>query len=217
MKELSYLLVTDGRADRALMPILTWLLQQFLHDWAVDPHWIDPYQLPQRPPGLASNRLKWLMEKGLNLYENADLLFVHRDAERQSPTHRKQEIEEALSQIIQTPPPVCVIPVRMLEAWLLFDEPAIRMAAGNPNGRIKLDLPPLSRVEALSDPKQDLYELLKEASGLAGRRLKKFRPHQQVYRVAELIDDFTPLRHLSAFQTLEDDLQNCIDEQGWAN
>jgi hypothetical protein len=36
------------------------------------------------------------------------------------------------------------------------------------------------------------------------------------YRVAELIDDFTPLRALSAFHALETELHAVTARQGWA-
>jgi len=93
----------------------------------------------------------------------------------------------------------------MLEAWLLFDRAAIRRAAGNPNGAMPLELPELSRVEELPDPKAVLHSLLQEASGLKGRRLNNLRV--PVRRVAALIDGFAPLRRLSAFQRLEKDVQ----------
>jgi hypothetical protein len=214
MKELSYLLVTDGSSDRALIPILNWLLRQHLADCALDPQWVDPTQLPN-PPENSSDRLAWRIRRGLYLYDQADVLFVHRDAERQSRDQRIAEIQAALTEVSDYPPPVYIIPVKMFEAWLLFDEEAIRLAAGNPNGRVKLKLPPLNRIESLPNPKTDLYVLLEQASQLKGRRLKKFRPQQQVHRLAELIGDYAPLRQLPAFQALERNVRALIEEQGW--
>ena len=102
----------------------------------------------------------------------------------------------------------------MQEAWLLFDEAAIRSAAGNPNGRQPLELPQLARIEQVPDPKEMLRELLRQASGLSRRRLERLddRPH----RVADFIDDFTPLRTLAAFQAFETELGQIIAAQGWA-
>jgi hypothetical protein len=45
---------------------------------------------------------------------------------------------------VEDMPVVCVVPVRMMEAWLLIDEMAIRRVAGNPNGRIPIELPVLN-------------------------------------------------------------------------
>ncbi|MHC5613360.1 MAG: hypothetical protein ACYTXA_20770 [Nostoc sp.] len=115
------------------------------------------------------------------------------------------------------PPHICVIPVRMQEAWLLFDEAALRKAAGNPSGRQALQLPDICRLEQLPDPKDILYGLLCEASGLRGRRLKQFSVNERVHRLAELIDDFSPLRALSAFQLLETEIQQVIETQDWCS
>ena len=103
----------------------------------------------------------------------------------------------------------------MQEAWLLFDEQAIRAAAGNPNGRQLLDLPRLSDVERLPDPKERLRQLVRQASGLRGRRLARLDDHP--HRVADFIDDFAPLRQLAAFQVFEAELRRIIIEQGWAH
>jgi hypothetical protein len=43
---------------------------------------------------------------------------------------------------------------------------ALRRAAGNPAGRSPLSLPPLSKIEAIPDPKETLHELLRVATEL---------------------------------------------------
>ena len=103
---------------------------------------------------------------------------------------------------------ICVVPVRMHEAWLLFDESAIRKAAGNPNDSVVLQPPATSIVEGIPDPKALLYDLLRTASERRGRRLKKFDPGKHARLVSEQIADFSPLRALSAFQRLEADVKN---------
>ena len=64
-----------------------------------------------------------------------DCLFIHRDAER-DPTRipRREEIQKAIESLEcqDAVPHVCVVPIRMTEAWLLFDEAAIQRAAGTP-------------------------------------------------------------------------------------
>jgi len=116
------------------------------------------------------------------------------------------------------PPHVCVIPVRMQEAWFLFDEVALRKAAGNPSGYQPLQLPDTRKLEQIPDPKNTLHGLLCQASGLTGRRLKQFSSEKVsgcVHRLTELVDDFSPLRVLSAFQELEAEIQQVIVKQGW--
>ncbi|HEX2164144.1 MAG TPA: hypothetical protein VHM02_09365, partial [Thermoanaerobaculia bacterium] len=108
-----------------------------------------------------------------------------------------------------------VVPVRAQEAWLLFDEVAIRTAAGNPNGRDPLDLPVLNRLEELPDPKQRLHEILRTGSGLGPRRRSSLRMGSAVHRIAELVEDFSPLRTLGAFQAFEQDLRDVLASRGW--
>lgn len=210
MLSLRYTLLTDGSSDQALLPILTWLIREIGFDGSLQPAWADLGRLP-RPPKTLSDRMK----TGVALYP-CELLFVHRDAERVPYADRKAEIERAVATAKLDVPAVCVVPVRMQEAWLLINERAIRRAAGNPAGRVPLLLPALKDLEALPDPKNALYDLLKAASELRGRRLGKLRESALARRVAELIDDFSQLRALPAFQYLEADLHTLFTTQGWA-
>lgn len=188
-------LLTDGSTDQALLPVINWLLTQ-RSTVAFESEWADLRRLPRPPTKLAGR-----VAAAMTLYP-CDLLIVHRDAEREPLEKRVEEIDEAVRSL-----PIAVVrlvPVRMQEAWFLFDEKAIRLAAGCPSGRTLLDLPSLKNVEAIPDPKKLLLQALKDASNLSGRRLKHLR--LDVRRVAALIDDFSPLRWLSSFQEFEDDL-----------
>ena len=140
----------------------------------------------------------------LDLYP-CRILFIHRDAETASRASRVGEIRRALEQAgVQGPTYCCVVPVRMTEAWLLFNEIAIRRAAGNPAGEIRIELPPSP--ESLPDPKRVLHDLIRTASGLSASRRKSLPVHAAVHRVAELITDYSPLRNLTAFAEMEWDL-----------
>ncbi|MEO1077329.1 MAG: hypothetical protein AAFX41_15395, partial [Bacteroidota bacterium] len=77
-----------------------------------------------------------------------DVLFVHRDAENASHTaDRFGEIDAGVRAADLDLPCIPIVPVRMSEAWLLFDEMALREAAGRPRGRMPITMPPLSKVE----------------------------------------------------------------------
>ncbi|QSV61503.1 MAG: DUF4276 family protein [Dolichospermum sp. DL01] len=213
MKELSYTLLSDGSSDKALMPILTWLLRENQVNCAIQAEWAELRHLPEVPKPLAQKIIK-----SLELYP-CDLLFIHRDAEKEPRENRVIEIHNALKEVqkyvIVPQVDICVIPVRMLEAWLLFNEAAIRKAAGNPRGKEQLQIPDIRRLQQLPDPKNDLHQLLSIASGLTGRRQKQFNVHEKIHRLADLIDDFSPLRNLSAFQELETEIQQVIQTQCW--
>ena len=200
MRGRRFTLVADGSSDVALLPILVWLLRKHFGNIPIQPEFADLRRL-QNPPYKLLERIA----KSVELYP-CDLLFVHRDAERESIHKRVDEIRESLEQCaIDTPPVVCVVPVRMQEAWLLIDESALRKAAGNPQGRQPLSIPDPKKLEELPNPKQILHDLLYQASGLRGRRLKRFIRDvgRHVHRVAEQIDDFSLLRELTAFRQVE--------------
>lgn len=203
-----FTLLTDGSSDRALTPILKWLLvRNGIRGMLVD-QWAD-FQYRRRP----LNRLSDRIEASIEDYP-CELLFIHRDAERMSYEDRKAEILAALGEVrADHLPAVCVVPVRMQEAWLLFSEAAIRQAARNPNGRVRLDLPGLSDLEHLSDPKAVLHDLLRKASELPARR--KFEVRVNVHQIAEFARDFSPLLQLRAFQLLDQDVQRVILKNGW--
>ena len=147
-----------------------------------------------------------------------DLLFIHRDAEAEPHDVRRAQIGAAVAEAFDNqskPAWVGVIPVRMREAWLLFDETAIRRAAGNPSGQMALDLPSLHRCEDLPNPKAQLDDILRKASGLGARRQSRLRVSPMTRRVADYIADFSPLRALRAFKALESELQEAISANGW--
>ena len=208
MTPLYYTLLADGSSDRALIPLLSWLLIEHHVDRSIQPQWADLGRLPAPP-----RTLRKRIETCLHLYP-CDLLFIHRDAENAGADVRSAEISAAVDQLptgsIRLPALVEVIPVRMLEAWLLFSEPAIRAAAANSNGSMPVDLPPLGRLEQIPDPKHELHARLRSASGLRGRRLKSFPVHERAIQVADHIVDFSPLRELSAFQRMEAMLQQAL-------
>jgi len=212
MNELRYTLLSDGSSDEALLPILTWLLRENGIQSAIQSAWADLRRLRKAPQTLSGK-----IKKSVDLYP-CDLLFVHRDAENEPYKIRIAEIEKAIQEVrtsLAVLPIIRVVPVRMQEAWLLFDEKAIRRASGNPLGRQSLQFPPIAKLEQLHDPKNILHELLREASGLKGRRRKRIPTNKHTRRVAEFIENFSALRTLSAFKALEADIQQMIETQKW--
>ena len=207
MLEIRYTLLGEGSSDRALIPILNWLFGQRLPGGIVQGSWADLGRL-RVPPRTLPERI----DASVRLYP-CDVLFVHRDADREGYVARVQEVREATTGR-ELPPVVPVVPVRMLETWLLFDESALRRAAGNPNGREPLDLPRTDQLDGLPDPKAVLRELLLTASGLSGRRRRTLQV--SAGRVSSLVEDFGALRQLGAFQALESDLARLITDHGWS-
>lgn len=204
---LEYTLVGDGASDRCLQRVIDWLLRDSLRGQQVTllPQVADPRVL-RRPPRTLVERLRWAYGDF-----GGDLVFVHRDAERGSRETRVAEIDQA-ARGAGIPAHVAIVPVRMTEAWLLIDEAAIRRAAGNPTNSDRLPLPERRQLERVPDPKRMLEECLKRASNLHGRRLRRFARDlpERKRRVAELIDDYTPLRDLPAFAAFERDTRAAL-------
>jgi hypothetical protein len=182
-------IVGDGGTDRVLGPVIQWAI-----------HRIDPVVDILEPE---FRKRKGGVREFLEHYETGSmLLFVHRDSETLSRAERLEEFRD-----VERDDVVPVIPVRMSEAWLLIDGPAIATAAGRPAAAVTV--PPLNQLESLADPKHELEKLLFAAAGNpSGRRLKQFRTSLTSRRVnvASLIDDFSPLESVPSFQKFQEDL-----------
>ncbi len=185
-RQLTFAVVADGKTDRLLVPIIEWAI-----------HRLDPEVEILEPE---FRRRSGSVAEFLNAYDSsAMLIFVHRDAENRLLDDRLTEFE-SVSRIDVVP----VIPVRMSEAWILFDESAIARAAGSPSA--KVSAPRLSEIEGIADPKDLLERLLFEAAGSpSGRRGKVFRRSlvERRVSVAGHIGDFRPLESLRAFQRVQ--------------
>jgi hypothetical protein len=143
-----------------------------------------------------------------------DELFVHRDADRSSVQVREQEILQAAASSAGQATPICVIPIRMTEAWLLADPGAIRRAAGNPGGTVQLKLPPIARLETHADPKTLLFDTLACASELGPNRLRRFDRLRARRQVSGFMEDVSVLRQLQSFVHMETQVQRYFEDGG---
>jgi len=191
-------LLGEGNSDRALLPLLSWVVRNAT-DVDATIIWIDPARLPPAR-GLADKA------RLVHTILACDLLFVHRDADKQPADWRYAEIRNAVGDMAHVP----VVPVRMTEAWLLPHESAIREASGRVSGRDDLALPPIGRIEDVADPKAALRDALLSAHGATGRRRSRFDPGAAIYRLADLVEDWSPLRRLPSFRRLEQDTRAAL-------
>jgi hypothetical protein len=207
MKELKYTLIADGSSDMILLKIIKWSLDDLYPKLSNEGSFAD-FRKMHDPP-------KRLVEKvrTAKLYYPFDILFVHRDAESTNFRLVGQRIQEVNAELQETDIDkiICIVPIKMMETWLLIDEDAIKKAAGNRNYRGSINLPSIRTLEKESQPKELLHNLLREASGKKGRNLKKFNIDKTVHLVAENIEDFSPLRNLVAFQVFEEELKRVVD------
>lgn len=199
MSILRYTLISEGTTDAVLIPMIDWVFQKA--DYPLVEGYRAEFWRLNSPPTLLDEKIV----EACKLFP-CDILFIHRDADNGPSTQRCHEIAEAISSAGKTGlnlPAVAVVPVRALEAWLLTDQHAIREAAGNPTGSVRLNLPAVSRIEDRPDPKADLRFALRTASELKGRRLKKFDDSKAFWRIVECMDSFESLRALPAFNRFE--------------
>ncbi|WP_426234968.1 hypothetical protein [Pseudomonas sp. TWP3-2] len=136
-------------------------------------------------------------------YPHADVIFVHRDSDNVGAVVREQEMVAASHGIVDFSRIVPVIPVSMLETWLLADVDAIKLVAGNSGYRGALNcIPPIRRLEAARDTKQVLMTALCEASETQGARLAKFRKRFSEMRARLTIDlnPEGPVQELPSYQ-----------------
>ncbi|MEU4367628.1 hypothetical protein [Micromonospora chersina] len=136
-----------------------------------------------------------------------DIVFIHRDADGAGREARISEIGNAISEVLPDTVHIAVVPVRMTEAWLVLDERLIRGVAGNPNGRVRLNIPTVKEAERIADPKALLKELIAEASETSGRRRKLLQaafPYNR-RRLLEELDPGGPVRHLESWRRFVDE------------
>ncbi|UTT65117.1 DUF4276 family protein [Janibacter sp. CX7] len=198
--EVNFVFLREGTSDDGLIPHLRSLLSRAGADSAVGSS--------RAYSGSVAERL----ERVLNEESRPSLIFVHRDSDSSDATARRSEILDSARKLGLAMPIVPVVPVQELEAWLLLDEAAIREVAGNPAGRVSLDLPKISAIERCASPKEVLERALIASSGKSGRRLKKekrsFTSRREV--LLQRLDLDGNLPQLPAWQRLVDDVNNAV-------
>ena len=201
MAILNLALVCDGTSDLCLGDFIIWLMDTHFPEAAFR-------VVPANEVIPAKGPLSLRLQRAVDLYK-PDVIFCHRDSERASLLDRINEIENAAGDL--EVPAVAIVPVRMLEAWLLFDVNAVRTAAENKNGTAPITLPALAAVESIANPKQVLFDALQNATGLSVRRRRVFNEKRARSLVSGYIDDFSPLRRLSSFQRFEDRFRHVLN------
>jgi len=198
-----FVILGEGTSDSMLEYPLRWLLSHhgFLEKYEFD---------NSKVLNLKSNSLKTESKvQALLACTQPDVLFIHRDGDGAGYEARKAEIVNACS-YENSVKCIPVVPVKMLESWFLSDLNAIRIAAGNPKGHAEIHLPNFKQLEQISNPKEKLFDYLRTAADLKGRRLKKFKPHKARRLVAEEIKSFRPLLDLPSFSELSQEIQQLV-------
>lgn len=171
----------------------------------------DLNRLPNKPGHSVEDKLRAAQQLSDGGHDY-DLVVIHRDSDREPPDRRRSEIAQAVAAVSPGLAHVPVIPVRMLEAWLLLDHAAIREVAGNPNGRMALDLPKPARAESVADPKALLRQAIATASEEKGRSLQKLQTRFPANRarLLQMLDREGPVTRLASWRSFTDDLRKAL-------
>ena len=170
-----------------------------------------------RPDFNVSSEGRFLVDKirsGFAMAPQYDVLFIHRDADSAVADPRYREITEAVQRAGYDGPWVGIVPVRMTESWLLLDEAAIRNAAGNPNGRIRLDLPSPAEAERMADPKSALRSAIIAGAEVQGRRRRTLTKRLPGMR-DQLLENLPvggPLEQLESWTRFRDDTLAALNQ-----
>lgn len=207
------LLMSEGTSDKAIIPILQWLMQTHFPTSNDNIQRVNFYKFPKQMVHTLEDKLRVIHREF-----DFDLLFIHMDADNTTLDSRVQLIRERVEHVrgSHEGKHVPVIPVQTMETWLLVDEKAIIEAAGNSIKNVRLNMPSLNSLEGFpsTEAKSKLHELLEKAANPRGgrRRRERYRPERDVHSIAEFMEDYTVLRNLSAFQHLENMMQRLKDE-----
>lgn len=151
----------------------------------------------------------------IKYFPSAELIFVHRDADNSGIDARHNEIVNSALNLVPTERLVPIIPVKMLETWLLADRDLISNVSGGRGVRTRLkSLPSIRQLESKSNTKSILLDVLCEASGLEREsQLVAFRkrfPEMRARLVLDL-DPQGPVRNLPSYQTFRQHIRKAIE------
>lgn len=149
-------------------------------------------------------------------YPSTDLIFVHRDADNAGMEARAEEVHQA-AVIAKTADRVLpIIPVCMIETWLLTDHQAIKTVAGRRSYQKSLQcLPSIGKLEGVRDSKDLLLSALCEASGAEGSKLRKFKklfPEMRARLMYDL-DPSGPVTALPSYQAFRQKVREFIAQR----
>ncbi|MFM9434454.1 hypothetical protein ACFDR9_001513 [Janthinobacterium sp. CG_23.3] len=123
---------------------------------------------------------------------------------------REQEISYSALNIVNAERIIPIVPLKMLETWLLADSQAIKRVAGNVGYKENLEcVPGMRQLEKIPDSKQVLLEALCEASQTQGGRLKKFKSRfpEMRARLTVDLDPNGPVCQLNSYKHFRENIK----------
>ncbi|HHQ4575230.1 TPA: hypothetical protein ACSPZW_001751 [Aeromonas hydrophila] len=204
--KINFILICEGSSDSSLVEHLESLLIE-CGATEVSGDCPDLSRLPN-PPGKV---VRDMVNAAIKLNPIADIIFIHRDADNAGIEDRLNEIVEHTAHIVDKKI-IPIIPNRMTEAWLLLDEEKLKISAGNAGYNKDLHLPSPITVEKIANPKDFLFNKLREVSELTGRKLERF--NKDIYKcrryLIENLSTDSKVNQVPSYQNLKNKLQEVI-------
>lgn len=203
-------LIRDGKSDTGMLtPIISWLFNDLYDDIILEMQSEDfknvAYEIKV---GDILEKIKYVGKE-----INPDIIFVHRDSEKQGYDARLAEIEDKIKNSNFYDKIVRVIPIRMTEAWLLTDARAICIASGIKDKKkfkqVQDKLPKIGKIEEVSHPKMAIQDIIRELKKDKSSRNRGLPP---MALIADNTENFAALRNLSAFKKFEEEVKTFIDK-----
>jgi hypothetical protein len=146
-------------------------------------------------------------------------LLVHNDADRLEYNEAKRQRFEPGLQLVRTcGGEVCqhlvpVIPVRMIEAWMLADSNALKNVLGTNLDQQTLGLPRRAAlVETIADPKYRLNEIIRKINAAAGsRRRQPINLNAKLEPLARQVD-LNRLFEVPSYRAFVNDLTKTLEQ-----
>jgi hypothetical protein len=219
MPQLVLALYTEGQTD---LNFLTPLVVRACHSIFTEHNVhqievVEPFSVNHQldPKGKVSQAKRIL--QAARLAESYHALLVHNDADKRTRAKTIQfQFQPGYDEVQKQPSGVCkqllpIIPIRMIEAWLLVDAQALcrSMATKLSFDQLGLPLSP-TRIEGDPNPKQTLEEMLRKANAKRSRATRVERG--DLYQLLGESIDLKQLERLSAYQDFITDLTSTIKQ-----
>ena len=202
MRQILFGVYAEGSSDYEYFPtLLQRLMLELAHQKQIDVEILEPLLIPRKEkPGSFEEQMK-AIEKADD-YKGLHLIFVHIDAD--DPTTGKVVKTRWNPWIEKSEDPkrwIAVIPVKMLESWLLADWQALQSTLIVDEGSIKELIGGVNNAEQIESPKEKLNTLITTGKR---RRLSRFRETLAVRA------EFSALRRLPSFRILEQSVMDFL-------
>lgn len=202
---INFALIGEGTSDLNLANHLETLLVEkgFEEVSGIAP---DLRQLPTPPGNSVAEKAAAIEEH----FSEINLIFVHRDADNAGYDARREEISQQTEGCQSSIIPI--IPVKMIEAWLLCDIEKIGTIIGIQADRRPNSAPKIRNIEKLADPKKALEDIICELANARGRKLDKLKSnfYQHRARICQELETGGPVKHLPSYQKFIKNLERTL-------